>query len=557
MTAVGAVSAVDSTRLVLPAPVPAVHLRRYRGLGVWRDKTLLDWARLRAESVPDTVVFPNDPAKPTFSGLLRDAEALATSVTEDLGLEPGDVVSFQIPNWIETAVINLAAAIGGFIVNPIVPIYRDAEVRQMLADSGARLFFFAEQFRGYDYRAMLDRIGGDLPALRHSIPVRGSDRATGFEALVSAGRSRPPVSPRVDPNSVKLLLYTSGTTGRPKGVLHSHNTLTRVAQVSFEHWGIRGGDVMLMPSPVTHISGYSNGLEQPFLSGTRTVLMEEWNAARAVDLIRQYDVVGTVAATPFLKELADEARARSVTLPSLRAFACGGAAVPADFVRLANAAFDQPCAFRVYGSSEAPLVTVGYKASEKPELAAATDGEVIDYEVRLIDVEGTHVARGQEGEILARGPAMFMGYADPEQTREAITEDGFFRTGDLGIWTPDGAIVITGRKKDLIIRGGENISPKEIEDVLQRHPLIRDVAVVSMPHDRLGEGICACVVVRGALAPSLEELAEFVSTQGLAKQKRPQRVEIIDELPRTPSGKVRKDVLRTQIAAAIAKEHGD
>lgn len=521
---------------------------------MWRDRTLADWAWLRVAEEPDAVVFPDDPAQPTYAHLLTDAEALASSLSLDLGLKPGEVLSFQIPNWIEAAVINLAAALGGFVVNPIVPIYRDAEVRQMLFDGGARLLFFAKSFRGYDYAAMVERIRGDLPALAHAVPVRGEEQGIGLEALVAAGRNRRAVHARVDPDDVKLLLYTSGTTGRPKGVLHSHNTLARVTTISFAHWAIGAREVILMPSPVTHISGYSNGLEQPFVSGTRTVLMENWNARQAIDLIERYNIVGTVGATPFLMELAREARARGTTLPSFRVFACGGAAVPPDLVREANAAFAQPCAFRVYGSSEVPLVTLGYNANEQPELAAVTDGAIVDYDVRIIDDQGLEVADGQTGEIIARGPAMFLGYGDEAQTREALTADGFFRTGDLGALTAHGAIVITGRKKDLIIRGGENISAKEIEDVIHRHPLVKETAVVSMPHARLGEGICAFIVLRSAEVPTLADLAAFITGSGLAQQKRPERVEVVADLPRTASGKIRKDVLRARIAEAIALE---
>lgn len=533
-------------------PIAPAHLARYRGAGLWLDRTIADLARQRADAAPDMVVFPNDPARPTYASLLTDATALMASLA-DLGLRPGDVVSVQIPNWIEAAVINLAAAIGGLVVNPIVTIYRDAEVRQMLADSGARLLFVCETFRSYDYLAMVDRIRGDLPDLAHVVPVRDT-RGAGYAELVAAGRGRAFAAPTVDPDAVKLLLYTSGTTGRPKGVLHSHNTLARVSAVSYARWGLGEGDAILMPSPVTHISGYSNGLEQPFLAGTRTVLMESWNADAALALIERYDVAGTVAATPFLKELADAARAKGTRLPSFRVFACGGAAVPADLVRDANGAFANPCAFRVYGSSETPLVTTGFSASAAPELAAATDGGIADYDVRFLDDDGRDVAPGGEGEIVARGPAMFMGYADADQTRAALTDDGFFRTGDIGLLTPEGAVVITGRKKDLIIRGGENISAKEIEDVLHRHAAVIEAAVVAMPHARLGEGICAYVVARADSAPDVAMLAAFVATSGLAKQKTPERIEIVADLPRTASGKIRKDVLRERIRLLIEAE---
>ena len=503
-------------------------------------------AREWAARDPDRIVFLDEPTAPTYASLLADGEALARALI-GLGLTPGDTISFQTPNWVEAAVINLAASLGGYIINPIVHIYRDAEVAQMLADCGAGLFFVAESFRGTDYAAMVDRIRPTLPALEHVIFVRPQTRAPDLASLVEQGRALKHPLPTVDPDSVKLLLYTSGTTGRPKAVLHSHNTLARVAQVSFDHSAITGQDVTLMPSPVTHISGYSGGLEKPFIGGSQTVLMESWNAEAAVELIDRYGTTSTVAATPFLQELCAVAKAKGRTLPSFQRFACGGAAVPAELVRTANAALANPCAYRVYGSSEVPLATQGWLPHLHPDLAADSDGVATDYELRIVDDEGVEVATGLDGEVLARGPSMFMGYADATQTCEAMTSDGYFRTGDIGHLTGEGALVITGRKKDLIIRGGENISAKEIEDVLHTHPAIREAAVVAMPHPRLGEGICACLIAEGEAVPPLADIAAFVTGAGLAKQKCPERVEWLSEFPRTASGKIRKDVLRERV----------
>lgn len=528
---------------------PGDHHRRFADAGLWIGKTVGELAVEHAEREPDALVFLGDPTQPTYASLATDAEALAVSLV-DLGLVPGDVVSFQTPNWYEAGVINLAAAMAGFVINPIVIIYRDAEVRHMLADSGARAFFYPETFRGYGFAAMVERVRGDLPALTHLVPVRGNG-ATGYEALVAAGRGRRLTTPKVDPRSVKMVLYTSGTTGRPKGVLHSHETLARAVHSCVEHWNIQPDDAILMPSPVTHVSGYSNGLELPFLGGTRTVLMEAWNALEALALIERYQVRGTVAATPFLQELVARAKEAGTTLPSLNFFACGGAAVPPDIVRDANALFGKPVAFRVFGSSEVPLVTLGFP--QDAERAATTDGQVIDYDVRVLDDDGDDVVPGQEGEIVARGPAMFMGYADEGQTREAIDADGYFRTGDIGVVTPENAVLITGRKKDLIIRGGENISAKEIEDVLHLHPGVAEASVVAMPHKRLGEGICAFVIARPGQSLDFATLVGFVAQSGLAPQKRPEHIELVTEFPRTASGKIRKDALRTTIQQ-ITKE---
>jgi acyl-CoA synthetase (AMP-forming)/AMP-acid ligase II len=526
---------------------PAPHHIEFAERGDWAGTTIADYAFELAEADPDFVQFIAGDQQVTRVALLADAEALSVALA-DLGLVGGDVVSFQTPNWIEAAVINLAAALSGFVINPIVPIYRDAEVGMMLADCRAKAFIVASSFRNYDFAAMAERLRPGLPGLERIITVRGGGALT-YEALVESGRGRAFAKPRVDSGAVKMLLYTSGTTGRPKGVLHNHNTLTRVLQQSAQHWGVASGDAIIMPSPVTHVSGYANGLEMPFVAGTCTILMESWNAADALALIAKHDVVGTVAATPFLTELAEAAAAAGERLPSLRFFACGGAAVPPEVIPAANRAFANCHAFRVFGSSEVPLVTLGYPAGADEKLAATTDGAAVDYQVRIVDDEEQDLPAGQEGEILARGPAMFMGYADEQQTRDAITAEGYFRTGDIGCITPEGGILITGRKKDLIIRGGENISAKEIEDVLHTHPAVQEATVVAMPHVRLGEAVCAYVILYGDADAAA--LAAHVQASGLAKQKTPERFEFVTEFPRTASGKIRKDVLRAEIKALV------
>jgi acyl-CoA synthetase (AMP-forming)/AMP-acid ligase II len=531
-------------------PSPAPHLARYRGTGVWYDRTIGMQARDLAAAEPDIQIFLEEPVQPTYASVAADAEALAQSFVA-LGLKPGDVVSFQLPNWWETAIVNIACAMAGLVINPIIIIYRDAEVRHMLADCRAKMLLLCESYRGYDFAAMFARIQPQLPALQHIVWVRGSGEGLRLEELIAVGRGGTRPLPQVAPDSVKMLLYTSGTTGLPKAVLHSHNTLQRAVGPGMAHWGIGKGDIMLIPSPVSHVSGYSNGLEMPFILQTRTILMETWNTEQALELVQRYQVPAMQAATPFLQELARAAKAVGNSLPSLRYFGCGGAAVPPQAIREANKVFSTPCALRIYGSSEAPLITVGYPPLENPELAATTDGIIIDYEVRIVDDEERDVPAGADGEIIARGPAMFLGYANELQTREAITAAGYFRTGDIGRLTPEGALLITGRKKDLIIRGGENISAKEIEDVLHQHPYILEAAVISMPHARLGEGVCAYLVLRPGTTLTQPEISAFIAASGLANQKRPERVEYVEALPKTPSGKVRKDVLRAEVKALV------
>jgi acyl-CoA synthetase (AMP-forming)/AMP-acid ligase II len=303
---------------------------------------------------------------------------------------------------------------------------------------------------------------------------------------------------------------------------------------------------MVMPSPVTHITGYSSGINMPFMSEARSALMERWDADAAIDFIHRVGGTMTVGATPFLVELLDAAERRGDGLPSMRQFSCGGAGVPPKLVRRAYEVLDNCITVRVYGSTEVPMVSYGWR--DNPELAATTDGHLYAFEVKILDEEGNPLPPGQDGEIAARGPGMMLGYADPAQNAEAHTADGFFLTGDIGRITDEGAVLITDRKKDIIIRGGENLSAKEVEDVLHHHPAVREAAVVAMPHERLGEGVCAIVIPASAdRPPTLEALASFTDQQGLARQKIPERLIIVDDLPRTPSGKVRKDILRKQL----------
>jgi acyl-CoA synthetase (AMP-forming)/AMP-acid ligase II len=434
-------------------------------------------------------------------------------------------------------------------VNPIVPIYRDAELRFILSDAESKLILIPDQHRSIDYVNMICRLRPELPCLKHVVTLRATAEypdTTRYEQLIDCDPADESSLPVIDPNSIKCRLYTSGTTGFPKAVLHSHNTLTRIIDNTSDHSGTNSTDVMMMPSPITHITGYSSGLNLPFIRDGRSALMERWNADQCIDFIHRVGGTMTVGATPFLQELLDAAERRNDPLPSMRVFSCGGAAVPPALVLRAYEVLENCRTVRVYGSTEAPIITLGWL--NDPQLAATTDGHAYGYEVRIVDDEGAEVPDGEDGEITARGAGMFLGYADADQNAEAHTEDGFFHTGDIGRKTPEGAVLITDRKKDIIIRGGENISAKEIEDCLHLHPKVKEAAVVAMPHQRLGEGVCVFVILQAdSESLSLEEVAAFTNDQGLARQKIPERLEVVGDLPRTPSGKVRKDRLRAQL----------
>ncbi|MEJ7929403.1 AMP-binding protein [Ramlibacter sp. AN1015] len=529
-------------------------IERYEREGLWSGVTLARCAAQRAAEAPDLVAAVDRTGAVGFATLHAQAQWLAAALAER-GLRPGDVVSFQLPNWHEAMVINLAACLGGYVCNPIIPIYRDAEVGYILRHAHTRVFFIPRSFRSIDYLEMVRRLQPGLPALRDVVLVGDEgpapDGCLRFQDLLRAVEPRP--FPPVDPNAVKLLLFTSGTTGDPKGVLHSHNTIRAEMEAVMRFWSIRRSDVVLMPSPVTHITGYLYALELAFAAGVKVVLMEKWDAAQAWELIERHGATFTIAATPFLIELSAEVERRGIGLPSMRLFGSGGAPVPEAVVARARAALPACQVFRVYGSSEAPTVTLGVREGDPPSLGGTTDGAICNHEVRIVDPEtGQPVATGAEGEIVTRGPEVMLGYTKPQYTQEAFDAEGFFHTGDLGFVDARGYITISGRKKDLIIRGGENISPKEIEDLLHQHAAVQEAAVVAMPHARLGETPCACVVLRPGAQLELAGLVAFLDAARLARQKFPERLLVLEELPRTASGKVLKHVLRKRLADEAA-----
>ncbi len=522
--------------------------RAYKAEGLWRGLTTADMAEQCVQHFPQRTAVVEGEHRLSYALLWQEARRIAAGL-RDLGLQPGDVISFQLPNWWETMVINLAASLGGWAINPIVPIYRDAEVGVILQDCRARVMFVPESYRSIDYLEMLGRLRDDLPELSDLkvLTVRGSaGAALAFESL---GRDSAPWEdlPR-DADALKLVLYTSGTTGRPKGVLHSSNTLLSELQAVVDFWAIGPQDVFIMPSPVTHITGYGYALEMVFYAGIKVVLMDRWDAHQAMDLIVQEQASLTVGATPFLAELTAAVEASGRRLPSFRLFASGGAPVPPDLVRRATAAMPGCLVCRVYGSSESPTVTLGINAPEDAEKGALTDGKVWNNEVRIVDpLTGALLPLGEEGEIVVKGPEVMLAYSREEDTRNAFNADGYFMSGDLGRLSAEGFVTVTGRKKDLIIRGGENLSPKEIEDLLHAHADVLEAAVVAMPHARLGETPCAYVVLKPGAAMDLAGMTLYLESKRLARQKFPERLIVLDAMPKTASGKILKHVLRTQL----------
>jgi acyl-CoA synthetase (AMP-forming)/AMP-acid ligase II len=531
---------------------------RYGAAGYWRDETLADVARARTHEDPARTLLVEGERRISRGEVWEQARRLAAFFAAR-GLQPGDVVSFQLPNWIESAVISLAVRLGGLIINPIPPIYREAELGYIAADCGAKLIFVPDTFRGFDHVAMLEKLRPRLPALKDVVVVRGErPSALAWEDALAFAPLPETDLPEAVPSAVMMAMYTSGTTGRAKGVLHSHHSFDYKVRQMAEVWGLSSDDVFFMPSPVTHITGAFWCVDMPWVCGAASVLMDVWSAEEGVRCIEANGCTVSGGATPFLQQLLEVARDHPAAVKTLRIFFCGGTTVSPDLVKQAAAAFPNGLFFRAYGCTEMPCTTMGIRGKPQARLGAETDGEVMPpTEVKLVSPDGDGpVADGEEGEILVRGPEQFLGYLHPEDNAGAFDAEGFFRTGDLGRRVHGDYLVITGRKKDIVIRSGENISPKEVEDVLFGHPDIADVAIVAMPSPTTGEKGCAFVIPRGDAVVDLSSIRSFLTAAGLARQKFPEHLVIVADLPRVPSGKVRKDVLRDEARRIAGVEAG-
>jgi cyclohexanecarboxylate-CoA ligase len=501
-----------------------------------RHPTLADALRDAARETPDRVVLVDGDFRLTCAALLDRAAALAHALT--VRMPAGSVVSFMLPNWYEAAVVYLGATLAGMVVNPILPSLRDHELRFLLDDVDSRMIFIPAQFRGHDYAAMLHRVAGTLHRPPEVVVVRG--QSAGHTPYPELFDDSPGAALRApEPAEVRMVMYTSGTTGRPKGVLHSHESIHALICQIRDHWRVEPGDTFLVPSPIAHIGGSIYAFECPLLLGTTAVLMERWDADDAVHLMTTEHCTHMAGATPFLEQLLAAAERAGTRLPNLKVFICGGASVPPSLIRRATAYFDRAAVSRVYGSTEVPVTTVG--ALDDPDHAAESDGRPGYADVRLID-----------GEIRARGPQMLVGYLHSEDDVESFDAEGYFRTGDLGRW--DGHhLVVTGRAKDLVIRNGENISPKEIEDLLVGEAGIAEIAVVGIPDARTGERACAVIVPTEPPGPDVADLARVLQAQGVAKFKIPEQVEIWDALPRNDAGKVLKHRIRAALMTRKAE----
>jgi cyclohexanecarboxylate-CoA ligase len=525
--------------------------------GDWRGVLLDECIAERAARTPDRVAVIDGERVVRYAELDRLISRAAGGL-QALGVGHADVVAWQLPSWWESVVLHNAIIRIGAVSNPIVPIYRRREVEFILAEAGAKVFVVPQSFRRFDYLEMVEEMRPRLPALERVLIARAGnsipahpDPAIGSLEDLMAGPLYQPV-PRSADDAV-VLLYTSGTTADPKGVVHTHNTIDHENRSLIALYDFAEHDAIFMPMPVTHITGVAYGLHMPFMLGSHVSLQDVWEPERALELIERDRPAFMVTTTPFLHGLTYSPALAGRDVGSLRVFWCGGADVPPQLVRDAEERLGCLVA-RVYGSTEYPTATVGRRGDPLDKRATTDGGPIGKAELRIVDEDGAMLGSGRVGHLHVRGPEMFCDYLVAPGGEATFLPGGWFPTGDLAEMDADGYLILRGRSKDIILRGGENIPVTEVENLLFTHPAVEEVAVVAMPDSRLVEKGCAYVVPVAGATPTLTELTDFLRSHDLAVQKLPERLELVPELPKNPTGKVQKFKLRERIRAQLATE---
>ena len=536
-----------------PTRPPDDRRARHEAAGEWPQPSLSATLDARAGSDGERVFMIEGTREHgrehTFGDLKRRADRMAVALAR-LGIGRGDVVSWQLPNWFEA--VALAAAIDrvGAVSNPIITIYREREVGFVCRQSKAKALVVPGVVRGVDHRELAEAVRRVAPDLEHVLTVR-AEPAPGQRALESleADPTAPLGPSPLGPHDVSMVFYTSGTTADPKGVLHTPSTLGAILHFQAQVFPPAPGDRTLLQFPLPHIGGVVLFVMSSVRWGTSSVFMDTYDPALALDLIERHGVTSAGGPPAIVQGMFAAPNFSPAKVRTVRISGAGAADVSPELMRELREKFD--CfAYRSYGMTEAPILTSG-RPGDPVEKLHGTDGRPSPgTTLRLVDEAGRPVPTGTEGEIEAYGPHLCVGYLDPA-LNAVFTADGFLRTGDLAVQDAGGFVRITGRRKDVIIRKGENLSAKGIEDDLADHPQVADVAVIGVPDPQSGERVCACVVLRpGTGALSLADVRRFMEGRGVMRQKIPEQLEVMDELPRNATGKVRKDVLRARFRPA-------
>ena len=534
------------------------YVEKYQS--VWPNKTILDYLNDAIAKYPDKVAIIDKKSRYTYSELGKMVDRVALGLLE-LGLGKGDVISLQLPNWNEFIILHYAATRIGAITNPLIPIYRDREIGYMVGMAESKMIVIPDEFRGFDYPAMIDRLSHQWPLLEHvyvigeNVPAHMKPLASLFDKPWEEIRD-PAVLDKIthDPNDVTEIIFTSGTTGNPKGVMHTHNTICVSTNYWIDHLQLTSDDVMFMASTFAHQTGFGYGVRLPTTIGGTGVYQEVWNPLEFIELIEEEGITFTAGATPYLQDTMQLEGLESRNIDSLRVFAAMGAPIPMALVKEASKKVN----FAIlsgWGQTESGLVTLT-KLDDTEEKLTGTDGVALDsMEVKVIDSNGDSCPPNQEGDLLSRGPALSVGYLKNLEGTLSEYKDGWFFTGDRAVMDEDGYIRISGRNKDIIIRGGENIPVAYVENVLYEHEDILDAQLIALPDPRLQEKACAVISMKPERSPlTFPLLQEFLKQKGVAKQYWPEYLEIIENFPRTASGKIQKFRLKEKILQRLSEQ---
>ncbi len=528
----------------------------YRQQGLWGDASLADYWQQTARAMPDKIaVVDNHGASYNYSALDHAASCLANWMLAK-GIESGDRIAFQLPGWCEFTVIYLACLKIGAVSVPLLPSWREAELVWVLNKCQAKMFFAPTLFKQTRPVDLILPLQNQLPQLQQIVGVDKLAPATSSLSLSQIIADNTPLTTAITTHGDELaaVLFTSGTEGLPKGVMLTHNNILASERAYCARLNLTWQDVFMMPAPLGHATGFLHGVTAPFLIGARSVLLDIFTPDACLALLDQQRCTCMLGATPFVYDLLNVLEKQPADLSALRFFLCGGTTIPKKVARECQQLGIK--LLSVYGSTESSPHAV-VNLDDPLSRFMHTDGyAAAGVEIKVVDDARKTLPPGCEGEEASRGPNVFMGYFDePELTARALDEEGWYYSGDLCRMDEAGYIKITGRKKDIIVRGGENISSREVEDILLQHPKIHDACVVAMPDERLGERSCAYVVLK---APhhslSLEEVVAFFSRKRVAKYKYPEHIVVIEKLPRTASGKIQKFLLRKDIMRRLTQD---
>lgn len=525
--------------------------------GLWLDKLLVDHLERNALVRGDKVGVVDHKGRKTWAQVNENANRIAAGLLS-LGLTQGDFVGIQLPNWSEFVEVYLALQKAGLRVCIMQTIYRARDVAFMLSRCNAKAVVIPDTFRNFDHVAMIEQIRPEVPSLAHVIVV--GEPGIGMRAYDALTRHADHGDDafkafRGDPDGNFKVVFTSGTTGTPKGVVHTHNTDMSPPLLTARALGLNEETVFWMPSPIAHSTGLLFGVYDSILCGGKLVLQEIWDPEVALDLISRERANFTVSATPFIHTMLEVPNLHRYDVSSFKYFLSGGAPIPGSLVERAKE--EMGCMLlRVFGHSESPLHTIT-RPDDPWSKIISRDGRPFDgCRSKIVDLDRRHeVPRGEIGEYATWGPHVFLGYLDePEMTRASKDDEGWYYSNDLCTMDDEGYVLYVDRIKDIINRGGVKISALEVENAILEHPAVARAAVVAMPDARLVEKGCAFVLLKKGATLDLPELNRFFEANGVTRQKWPERLEIVQDLPMTPTGKIQKNVLRERITSEFRQQ---